>query len=64
MTDTGEPERGWGPDWDLIGLEDGPFIAHAAIKCEGHRCAIHDPSPHPLATAPTRWASAVRLLAR
>ena len=50
---------------DLIGLLDGrPLVVHPSTACEGQSCCIHNPSSHPLDTAPLNWRSDIRLMER
>jgi len=50
---------------DLFGMPDGSIIqTHDAEACEGSFCSVHNPSDHPLNTAPLFWDSARRIMMR
>lgn len=52
-------------DWTLLGLDDGTvFHGHGAGRCAGMWCCLHNPSAHPLATAPLRWRPDLYLMER
>lgn len=41
---------------DLIGMHIGPpLVVHGPDDCAGEHCSIHNPSRHPLDTAPLHW---------
>lgn len=44
-------------NWDLIGTVDGPVIVHPPQRCAGQVCCVHNPSVHPLDSAPLVWRS-------
>lgn len=50
---------------DIIGLHDGrPLLVHLPDRCAGRACCIHNPSEHPLSTAPLNWRSDRYLMER
>jgi hypothetical protein len=50
---------------DLYGMEDGSVLqTHDAETCVGGWCCIHNPSDHPLNTAPLSWDSSRRVMMR
>jgi hypothetical protein len=50
---------------DLIFLHNGRVLeTHAESSCLGEFCCIHNPSEHPLDTAPLNWRSDLRLMER
>jgi hypothetical protein len=52
-------------DEDLIALHDGRVLTtHPPEACAGQPCCIHNPSKHPLDTAPLYWRSDVWLMER
>ena len=41
---------------DIVGMfTGGPLVVHDADACQGQHCCIHNPSAHPLNTAPLYW---------
>lgn len=41
---------------DLISTDTGQVVfVHDPDKCAGQHCCIHNPSDHPLNTAPLHW---------
>ena len=52
-------------DEDLIGLHDGRvLVTHPPQRCAGNACCIHNPSVHPLDTAPLHWRGDIGLMER
>jgi hypothetical protein len=50
---------------DIIGLHDGrPLLVHLPEKCAGRACCVHNPSTHPLSSAPLSWRSDRGLMER
>ncbi len=52
---------------DVIALHDGTIMSgvHTAGSCFGPNCCIHNPSDHPLNTAPLSWmGGSVRAMSR
>ena len=46
------------------GRVDGVLVTHGDGECLLAHCALHNPSRHPLASAPLRWRSDIQILER
>lgn len=52
-------------DMDVVGLHDGTTLQiHGPARCAGTRCSFHNPSDHPLRTAPMIWMPEINLILR
>ncbi len=51
---------------DTIALHDGTILegVHPEGTCYGPNCCIHNPSDHPLNTAPLAWMGEIRAMFR
>lgn len=50
---------------DIIGLIGGGIMeVHDPAACAGQACCVHNPSDHPLNTAPLDWWPIVRIMVR
>jgi hypothetical protein len=51
-------------EWDLVALSGGPVMRiHGEATCYGF-CPFHNPSDHPLSTAPLFWLKSMNLMLR
>lgn len=52
-------------DLDVILLHDGTTMqTHGPARCLGPNCCIHNPSEHPLRTAPLAWVPEMKMMFR
>lgn len=50
---------------DIIGLHDGrTMLVHLPAACVDTACCVHNPSTHPLNTAPLSWNAFTRTMER
>lgn len=40
---------------EIVGRTGGVLVTHAPDACAGENCCVHNPSAHPLSTAPLNW---------
>jgi len=45
-------------------LVSTPIGTHGVAQCAGRPCCLHNPSPHPLSTAPLVWREPARIMMR